>query len=497
MQRAATTVDPIHPRDPGLAKLFGLGRANTASGVHVDEHRVLGYPAVFRALNLLSNVHFRVRPHIYERENGGKRRATDHPSYRVVTRRANRHMSASQLRSTLHWWALAWGNGIAAIDRNRNGDVDQIVPLLPDRTHVVRARGGQIQVDSGKDDPPGDLLYATLVGGQWRTMLPENVLHIRGLSYNGIVGVPVVEVLAESLGLGMAVREFGARFFGQGAVPSGIVEIPGHLDEEQAEVFQQSLKEAHQGLGRSHMVMLLEDGVKFHQTTIPPEHAQFLQTREFELREIANIFGIQSHKLGDVNKNSYASLEQSNQEHLDDDLDPWLGRFEEELEAKLLAETEKEADTHFVEFNRNMLVRTNAEHRTSMYAAGRQWGWLSANDIRGLENMNPIGEEGDVYLSPVNMVPADQLGVENQTVEQAAELKEDWLQRYARRLEKQAVAKARKGELAGWLDKLPPVDCPMSILVEATDLQRNLVEAIRHTDEPEEIPAAVATCLRF
>jgi len=404
---AATTVDPLHPKDPALAKLFGLG-SRVSSGVTVDEHKVLGYPAVFRGVRILGNGVAKIRPLIYARTDKGKRRATEHPAYRLVTRKAHPLIRAATLRRTLLHHALLWGNAYAAIYRDQAGRVLEMVPLLPDRTSLVRIDGGEVMLDASRRSARGRLMYTTNIRGTQRNILPENVLHIRGLSFNGLDGVPVVEILKESLGLGMAAREFGSRFFGQGAVASGVVSMPGRLGEAAQEVFRKSIKEAHQGLGRAHLFMVLEDGAKFESMTVPPEHAQFLQTREFEIREVANIVGVQPHKLGDPSRKSYASLEQSNQEHIDDDLDPWFSEFEEEFTEAVLTEREKESDTHFVEFNRSALFRANLAARTAHYASGRQWGYYSPNDVRRFENQDDIGPQGDVYLVPRNMQPANE-----------------------------------------------------------------------------------------
>ena len=248
--------------------------------------------------------------------------------------------------------------------------------------------------------------YRTVIGGKPFTMLAENVLHIRGLSFDGLWGWPVVDLLRETFGLGLGAREMGARFFGQGMVAAGIIMVPHALDEEAEANLRRSLALQTESMDQKHRLMLLEEGAKFEKLTIDPEQAQFLQTRQFEIREIANVIGIQAHKLGDTTRTSFASLEQANQEHLDDDLDPWLVAWEEECWDKLLTEEEKLTGSHFVEFNRRALLRADLAARSSHYASGRQWGYYSANDIRRFESLDTIGEKGDVYLQPANMAPA-------------------------------------------------------------------------------------------
>lgn len=404
---AGFTVDGTHPRDPALGALLGL-RAPVASGVEVTTETALGYPAYWRALSIVSNGMAKIPCHVLAQEGRKKTRAREHHAYRLVRRRTGPPeevggVSASQFRRTLQWHALHFGNGFAHIARDSAGRPQALTILLPDRTRLARVAA----------DPrlPGELhdhlLYETKIAGQSRFFLPENILHIRGLGWDGRTGYPVYALLAESLGMGLAAREFGSRFFGQGATASGVITIPEGLDEEAEENFIASLKAAHAGLGKTHKFLILEEGAQFTPLTVNPEHAQFLQTRQFEVREIALIVGVQPHLLGDPGRNSYASLEQANQNHLDQDLEPWLVTWEDEYEEKLLTEEEKREETHLIEFERKALVRTNLAARTAHYASGRQWGYYSANDVRALENLDDIGPQGDTYLTPANMRPAD------------------------------------------------------------------------------------------
>jgi HK97 family phage portal protein len=404
---AALKLDGSNPRDPAISRMLGLG-AYTDSGVAVSATKVLGYPAVFRAVNIIGNGVAKCRPIIYKRNGEGKERATKHPAYRYITRRPNRWMSAGLFRKTLTAHALLWGNGIAHVDRNGAGRPIEYLPLLPDRTGMA-IRGSNISPDS-PIPADAEVMYWTMVGGQIRWILPENILHIRNLTFNGLWGFSVIEILKETFGLGLAAREYGAKFFGQGASPAGLIYMPpGMTDEISQNNFIAGIRAGSEGLGKSHRFMILEEGAKAEKWSASPADSQLLATREFEIREIAAAVGCQPHKLGDPTRKSYNSLEQSNQEHLDDDLDPWFGVWEESLEETALSERELEDDTHFVEFNRKALMRTNLAARSAHYASGRQWGYYSVNDIRGFENENPIGREGDVYLVPSNMVPADKL----------------------------------------------------------------------------------------
>lgn len=407
---ASISFSGVHPRDPAVIKMLG-GTPLASSGARVDTKTALGYSPVFRAVNLIGNAVAKCKPHIYERQDGGegrdKRRAMEHPSWRATVRRANPLMSAGQFRKTVTVNAIMEGNGIGYTDRREDGSVQEYLPLLPDRSGMA-----VFDTRLGEDSPfptDGNVMYWTLVDGKVQWLLPENIVHIRNLSYNGYWGLNVNELMRETLGLGIAAREAGARFYGQGMLGSFILYMPpGMKDETVQETFARGIREQSQGLSKAHRMLILEEGAKVEKVSVDPEVAQALETRQFSVREIANIIGCQSHKLGDTERTSYASLEQSNQEHLDDDIDPWLMWWEEALEEVALTEDEKESGSHFIECNRKALLRTDLAARTAYYTAGVNGGWLCANDILRTEGDDPIGEQGDIYRWPINMVPADQ-----------------------------------------------------------------------------------------
>lgn len=410
---ATVLFDGGHPRDPGVARLLGIS-PQALSGAKVDQRSVMGLSPIYRGVNILGNAVAKCTPHIYRRLPGGnggdKELATDHPAWFSVVRWANQWMSAAELRDTVTAYAVLRGNGICHVDRTDGGTAFEYIPLLPDRTGMA-VFGNKLR----EDDPIPDgaeILYWTMVGGKLRTILPENILHIRGRSNNGVWGLDILEVMRETLGLAIAARDCGAQFYGQGMMQSGVLYMPAGMakDENIVNKFVDGVKKQAQGLGRSHKLLVIEEGAKYEKMSVDPETAQALETREFAIRELANIVGCQPHKLGDTKRTSYASLEQANQEHLDDDVDPWLRRWEEALMRVALRDSELDADSHFIECNRKALLRTNLQARSSHYASGRQWGYYSVNDIRRFEGLDPIGPEGDTYLVPANMVPADQAG---------------------------------------------------------------------------------------
>lgn len=491
---AARSWDRLDPKDPVLAKMFGIGN-NTRSKVKVDGSTVYGIPAVLRGVSIISNAMMKVSPSIYRRlPNGDKEPARDHKHWRFVNRRASPLLSAGYLRKTLTSWAILRGNGMAYLERHGSHVISEAIPLLPDRSGMAVFRDGhQLPGDVGVQ--PGDrLMYWTMVGNEVRRLLPENVIHIKGLSHNGYWGMDIIDVLAESFGLSIAPRDFSASFFGQGATPSGVVFAPSGMKKENQKDFEARLREANEGLGKSHRLMILEESAKYQQLSIDPEKASLIATREFERVEIANIIGIQSHKIGDSSRASYNSLEQSNQEHLDDDLDPWLQVWEDELEDKCLEEEEAADESLMIEFNRKALVRVNLAARTARHQFERQNGISTANDILRQENQRPIGEVGDTYMVPANMTvltadglpllkgqtapetpprepPPGQEPDEDEETEEDADDEEEEnndrsafrelalfeVDRIVTRLSREAVEASRGGgaKFADWLDRLP------------------------------------------
>ncbi len=489
---AATTLDPLHPRDPAIVKMLGGGNT-TQSGVRVDVDASLGLATYWRGLNLICNGVAKPRAHIYRRTDRGKARDVEHENYGFVARRANPWMSAAQLRKTLQHHALSWGNGIAWLRRGPDGRIIEILPLPPDRTGLMQVDESNRKVDPKNVDlGDGELRYWTMIGGEPRLIDRSDVLHVHGLSRNGIWGYPVVEMLAESIGAAIAPRNFAAQFFGHGAMASGVIIMPPGLNEEQQRNFTTSLQTAHAGLGKQHRFMVLEEGGQFQQLSLSPEHAQMLQTREFSVRDIANVICIQQHKIGDPTKTSYASLEQSNQEHLDDDLDPWLQVWEEEYEEKLLFDDERRNETHFVEFNRKALLRTNLEARTSHYASGRQWGYYSANDVRRFESEDDIGSQGDIYLVPGNMMPADQAS----SLAGGSGALADWIvEDFARRLCIRSRDRAKNAKsFARWISE--EIDGTVAGPDEMRDELQRVVDDIRRhllaLQDADDLAAAVA-----
>lgn len=386
MTRATPENPSFSLTDPEAWDAFGAKKS--ATGVSVTRTTALSYDAVWRAVNLISGDVAKLPLMLYERNGEGKDRATTHPAYQLIRHKPNEYMTAFTFKQTLTAHAMLQRGGFAYIFRGGDGRPVELLPLIPDHTYPVRENGV--------------LWYVTQVGGTLRKLRPEDVLHIKGLSYDGLDGYIVLDMGRESIGGAIASRDYGSTFFKNGAKPSVVLEHPGKISKEAVEDLRKSWDRIHAGLENSHKIAILEQGMKLHAFSMNAKDAQLIENRKFSLVEIANLFGVPPHKLGDTARTSYASLEQENQSYLDDALDPWLVRWEEECRDKLLSEQEKKNDSHIVEFTRQALVRADINARYSAYAIAIQNRIMSPNEVRARENMNPY-DGGDDFLVPLNI----------------------------------------------------------------------------------------------
>ena len=386
----------------GLSFLFG----QTATGKPVNEKSAMQVTAVYACVRILAESIAGLPLHVYRyNSGGGKEMVTDHNLYRILHDEPNPDMTSFIFRETLMSHLLLWGNAYAQIIRDHAGRMIGLYPLLPDKVEVDR------------DSSTGEIFYTYTKstdenpnfkqGGQIR--LNKNaVLHIPGLGFDGLVGYSPIAMAKNAVGIALATEEYGATFFANGATPGGILEHPGVVKDP--ERLRQSWQSQF-GQKNSHRVAVLEEGMTFHQMTIPPEEAQFLETRKFQIDEIARIFRVPPHMVGDLEKSSFSNIEQQSLEFVKYTLNPWVIRWEQALQKALL--TDKEKGEYFVKFNVDGLLRGDYQSRMNGYAIGRQNGWFSANDIREMENLNPIPDEegGNLYLINGNMTKLKDAGL--------------------------------------------------------------------------------------
>ena len=264
-------------------------------------------------------------------------------------------------------------------------------PLRPDKVTIKRING--------------KLYYIYQSEGLGRFEFEHiDILHVKGMSLNGVEGVSPITYAREAIGLGLAAEDFGSRFFANDARPGIVLEHPGALSDQAYKKLKKSWADKHGGLANKHKVAILEEGMKIHEIGIPPEDAQFLETRKFQVNEIARIFRIPPHMIGDLERSTFSNIEQQSLEFVIHTVRPWLVRWEQALNISLLPGEYRQK--YFIEFLVDGLLRGDIKSRYEAYSIGRQNGWLSADDIRELENMNPLPDDmGKIYLIPLNMIP--------------------------------------------------------------------------------------------
>ena len=372
-------------KDPRLNELFGS--SSTDSGISVTPDTALTYSAVYQAVRCISEAVSSLPLNLYERSaSGGKTKASAHPLYHLLHDSPNPEMSSLQWREASMAHLLLYGNCYTEIVRDLNGDAVELWPIDPSIVSPKRTESGELYYDLNR-------------GKAFITA--ANMMHISGLSFDGISGMSPIALARQSLGLSMAIEQFGAGYFGRGARPGGVLTFPGQLSPEARQNLRRSFEELHAGGANSHRVALLEAGLKWEAIGVPPDDSQFLQSREFQIVEVARWFNIPPHKLRDLNKPSYNSLEMMNIEFLTDTLRPWLVRWEQALNRKIIRPRDRES--YFFEHNVEGVLRGDIASRYQAYSVARNWGWLSVNEIREKENMNSVGPEGDVYMQPLNM----------------------------------------------------------------------------------------------
>jgi HK97 family phage portal protein len=359
------------------------------SGAEIDEDRALAISAVFACVRLLSDAVSLVPWRLYEhRRDDGRNLLADDPLDRALHVQPNPEMPSMQWKGTMLSHALLWGNGYSEIEETRGQDGVNLWPLAPDRVTPTRDENGRLVYE----------VYQS--AGNTVRLPPERVFHLRGLGFDGIVGYSVIRMARESLGLTLAAEKFGSSFFGGGARFGGMVKLEQATLDDKARGELGKLLDDHTKHGST---IILPQGVEWVQNTIPPDDAQFLETRKFQVVEIARWFGIPPHKLQSLDRSTYNNIEHQSIEFVQDAVLPWVVRMEQEADMKLLGKQKRRRQ--YTKMNLDALSRGDAVSRGQAHALARQWGWKSANDVRRDEDDNPIPDGGDEYLVQVNMIP--------------------------------------------------------------------------------------------
>ena len=390
-------------RTSGSAYSFFMG--GSTSGKRVNERTAMQMTAVYSCVRILSEAVAGLPLQFYRyTADGGKEKAVDHPLYFLLHDEPNPEMTSFVFRETLMTHLLLWGNAYSQIIRNARGEIIALYPLMPDRMTVNRDGDGQLYYEYYMNTEDAHTMKGTTVRLQ-----PHDVLHIPGLGFDGLVGYSPIAMAKNAIGMAIACEEYGAKFFANGAAPSGVLEHPGTIKDPSR--VRESWQATFGGSANANKVAVLEEGMKYTPISISPNEAQFLETRKFQIDEIARIFRVPPHMVGDLEKSSFSNIEQQSLEFVKYTLDPWVARWEQAMVRALLTQEEKK--TYFFKFNVDGLLRGDYQSRMNGYATARQNGWMSANDIRELENLDRIPEEagGDLYLINGNMTKLADAGI--------------------------------------------------------------------------------------
>lgn len=366
--------------------------ARTASGMRVSPDKALTLPVVFSCIRVLAES-FSVLPmRLYRGQGANKKRVTQHWLYDLLCRRPNQFQTPYEWREMMQGHLAMRGNAFNQIIANRQGKITDLIPLHPDRVKIeLLDSGGEFDYRYRYTDRFGKVTVFTR-GELW---------HIRGLSGDGIIGLNPIEIAREAVGLGLAAQDYGARFFQNDAKPGGgWIEFPGSFkDKSTRETFRESFQNAQTGLNRGKMAVL-EMGMKFHELGLTNKDSQFLEARQYQVSDIARMFRIPPHLVGDLSKATFANIEQQSLDFVIYTMTPWAERWESSIETNLL--TEADADIE-VEFDFAGLLRGDQAARSLFYHNGILDGWMTRNEARVNENLEPL-DGLDEPLRPLNMV---------------------------------------------------------------------------------------------
>jgi HK97 family phage portal protein len=380
LDNPATSID-----DAGRSLVYGF--APNDANIPLTERRAMQVTGVYACVRLIAETIASLPLEVYERLERGRRKAWDHPAYPLLHDAPNSLMTAIVFRETLLHHALLSGNAYAAIGRNAEGVPVELLLLPPGNVAVGVVDGRKI--------------YQVQSDGETLVFEADSMLHVPGLGYDGLVGWPALHLLGNALGLSIAAERFGSKFFANDATAGVLLKTPNKLTDKAYDRLKADWGK--RSGGGAHSPAILEDGLDVSRLSIPPEDAQFLETRRFQLLEVARFFRVPPHMVGDLERATFSNIEHQALEFVTYTLRRPMVAMEQELNRKMFVPEERRR--FYIEHNVEGLLRGDIKARYDAYAIGRNWGWLSVNDIRERENMNPV-ENGDQYLQPLNMIDA-------------------------------------------------------------------------------------------
>lgn len=367
----------------------------TLSGVTVNETTALGFIPIYAAINRISTDVASLSLKVYRNNGNGKVAAPENPIFDLIHFSPDGVLPSFRWRQALMGHVLSYGNGYSKIIRNGAGQPIRLQLLPPNQVRPEVVNNQLIYKWQGKE------------GLQHIPYM--NMVHVAGLGFDGLQGYSPIRMCMSGVQGGMAAETFGNAFFGNAAKPSGILTSTKELKEQARKNLKASWHEAQGGPFNAGGTALLEDGITWQPISIPPDEGQWIQTMNFSVTSIARLYNLPPHKIGDYSRATFSNIEESNQDYIETSLRPWCDSIEGELNIKLF--TQEERKQFFCQHNFMSFLRANSQSRSQYYAMARQWGWMNVDEIRAEEGQNALpNDEGQVYLSPLNMVPTDQLG---------------------------------------------------------------------------------------
>jgi|TARA_R100000084_G_scaffold109442_1_gene76898 HK97 family phage portal protein len=362
--------------------------SQTASGIKVTPDKALHQPAVFACVRTISEDVASLPIKVYNKISDMSREGIDsHPVNKIFNKRPNAEMTPFTFKEVLTGHVLLYGNGYAEIERDNSGNVIGLWILLPENMQLEVVNGEVVYHYNSKT--AGTITFPS-----------EKIFHLKGLGHDGLIGYSPIEYARETIGISAAMEKSGGAFFSNSSRPSGILSHPAKLSEGAAKRLRESWQGMYSGSGNTGRTAILEEGMKWEQLSIPHSDAQWLEARQYSLQDIARIYRMPPHMIGDLSNATFSNIESQQISYMQSTLAPWMRRWEQEINRKLIGDNEQKV---YAEFLAEELLRGNTIERYDAYRMARESGWLSVNDIRKRENLNPI-EGGDSYIQPLNFV---------------------------------------------------------------------------------------------
>lgn len=374
----------------------------TNSGASVTPEKAMRLTAVNCAVRILSEGVASLPIQLFKRNDTGRERDLGHFLVDAPIRHPNAWQTPFDFKEMMTIHLLLRGNAYAQIVPTKEGRISQLIPLHPDSIEVKSTRKKTIQYIYTRSD------------GTKRTFQAWQIFHLRNMPKDGLVGISPIQSCREALGLSLSAEEYGSRFYKNDSTPGGVLTHPGRVDDDVHARLKKSWQEAHSGVKNAHNVAILEEGMDWKPISISAKDAQFIESRNFQISEIARIFNLPPHLLKDLTHATFSNIEKQDLDFLKHSLRPWLIRWEESYQRDIIDLFDGEVlpgtyePLRYIKFNVDAITRADIAVRTKAYSDGIRSGWLSINDVRAKEDMNPI-KGGDIHLAPLNMIPLSQI----------------------------------------------------------------------------------------